>query len=30
MQHDSLPSPLDHWNDGTPVWVPFRPAAPAR
>lgn len=24
--NDQLPSPLDHWNSNTPVWIPFRPA----
>ncbi len=22
--NDQLPSPLDHWDDTTPVWTPFR------
>lgn len=24
--NDQLPSPLDHWDDTTPVWTPFRSA----
>jgi hypothetical protein len=26
MMNDQLPSPLDHWDDTTPVWTPFRSA----
>ncbi len=25
--NDPLPSPLDHWDDTTPVWTPFRSAS---
>ncbi|AIO70600.1 hypothetical protein DM82_4293 [Burkholderia oklahomensis] len=25
-----IPSQLDHWDDSTPVWTPFRSTAPAR
>ncbi|VWC80943.1 hypothetical protein BLA17378_03916 [Burkholderia aenigmatica] len=24
--NDQLPSPLDHWDDTTPVWTPFHSA----
>jgi hypothetical protein len=28
--NDQLPSPLDHWDNTTPVWTPFRSAPQSR
>ncbi|SMG00649.1 hypothetical protein BSIN_3782 [Burkholderia singularis] len=29
IMNEPIPSPLDHWDDNTPVWKPFRSTAPA-